>query len=423
MLQALILLACFSFSSPLSAATPAVRPSTSPSPVTEVAKQKAKLLWKKRLNGFVTDLDISLDGKKILVATAPDREGGRSQRYQLFLYSDLGKKFWDKEIKFPVRTQALTGNGKLVLISDYDDHLFAFNDKGKKAWESDGMCRPITLDLTGRILCFHDEDTAAGLVFEILDAKGNKEKSFPIPAPSPAVAQTSPQINPQNNNDVLVLKVSQDQKYTTFALTGGRIFFLGPNHQTVWEQKVDGEVTDLAVSDGPQPKVSALILKKLANKTQAIQLWDQLGHSMGEITPATRLEQIHLTPDGSGVIGYGNNPKGQILTFYGTSDLKMRWTQSAEPYAEYSAKMSIYSSHVAIAFDDRGGEVRHSHLKFFDFKGGLDWDIPVQTDEGALIAVYDLSTESHTLAVGMDDGQVMVYRLLEDKAAGKRLPL
>jgi hypothetical protein len=131
-------------------------------------------LWKKQMPGLITDLTTSGDGKNVLVATAPNREAvpGGSGRYELILMRDDGKTAWRRPLNSPVKAQAISRDGSLIVISTYDDQIVGIDSKGATRWSVDGMCRPHVLEKSGKVICYHDDDAEPGIAFRVIDKGG-----------------------------------------------------------------------------------------------------------------------------------------------------------------------------------------------------------------------------------------------------------
>jgi len=189
--------------------------------------------WSTRLDGFVSDLNISVDGSSILLATVPDSEADapNPQVPLITTFNQAGQKLWSKKTA-PVRAQTLSDDGKLVLTANHGDQLVAMDSLGKELWSVNATCRPLILPGAQKILCYHDEDAESDIAFDIFDLKGKKLLSYPV------------------SSDVLTLKLSRDKQNILLGLTHGEMILIGPDFKTKWKRKLNGEIVDLAVSDG-----------------------------------------------------------------------------------------------------------------------------------------------------------------------------
>src|SRR4051794_37113896 len=82
------------------------------------ASAEVKPLWSKKMSGFITDLDISRDGKRLLVGLIPDPEStGRSQHLVTAL-TIAGKTIWKLPLENQLREQTFSDDGMFAVISN-----------------------------------------------------------------------------------------------------------------------------------------------------------------------------------------------------------------------------------------------------------------------------------------------------------------
>ncbi|OFZ54692.1 MAG: hypothetical protein A2428_15935 [Bdellovibrionales bacterium RIFOXYC1_FULL_54_43] len=372
--------------------------------------------WSRRFDGFITDLNVSKNGRRILMATAPDRESGTgSRRYQMILLDRTGRTLRKEILKSPIRTQAISDDGKLLVLSNYENQLIGISTSGARRWSrwsTEAMCKPIPLNRSKKILCYHDEDADSDVAFEVFGWNGKKILSFPIG--TMGAAEQVP--------DVLALKVSEDERNVAMALTRGQLILIGPDFHSRWRKKLEGEIQDVSVSSGPEPKVAVIFLTRGPNPIQKIAVFDAAGRLAGERTagspgtapakgPARALfEQIEITPSGNSVLTYGNTAEGQYVNSYRVTNLEEGWRERADSAAEYSSVMQVFEDHVAIAFDTQSA-VRNSHLRLYRHDGELDWEIPLDTKQGAYLAAFRFVPVSRALFIALDDGRLSAVRL------------
>ncbi|HCM41345.1 MAG: hypothetical protein A2X97_07510 [Bdellovibrionales bacterium GWA1_52_35] len=356
--------------------------------------------WSTRLDGFVSDLNISVDGSSILLATVPDSEADapNPQVPLITTFNQAGQKLWSKKTA-PVRAQTLSDDGKLVLTANHGDQLVAMDSLGKELWSVNATCRPLILPGAQKILCYHDEDAESDIAFDIFDLKGKKLLSYPV------------------SSDVLTLKLSRDKQNILLGLTHGEMILIGPDFKTKWKRKLNGEIVDLAVSDGKEPTAAVLYdqaQKKTVTTQRSLGFFDSSGKLSAEQPLAGKMEKLEFTSPDS-VLLYGNSPGTTVLAQYskvsGKKALTENWNRVAESYASYSSNFFVSEHYAIIGFDDIESAERHSHARIFDFNGQLLWDIPLLTRDGSYLYVHDFSESARLLAIGMDDGSVKTFRL------------
>jgi len=374
-------------------------------------------LWSLKLNklngkmaGFITDMAISDNGTRILAAVVPDKEDPQSTKgpYLLYLEAKTGKILWYFPLDAQIRTLALSNNGNFAVFSAHNDTLVALNGKGDELWSIEATCHPILLNQTNKILCYHDEDAAPRIAFDLYDWKSKLHSSFPI------------------STDILALKVSDDERNTVMGLTGGHVVLAGPNFKARWKKVLVGEVVDLAVSNGKKPR-TAVILNPPPPKTpaphdknlQKLVLLNPKGKILAQADLGARMRQLEFSPDGTGLVAYGNTDHGQYISYYQLKGgrIEERWQHSEEKHAEFSSYLTVGRKDVAACLDpleignaDSKASSPH-HFLVFDPFGNRRWDISVPANNGAAIATYAYSEQTRTAAIALDDGTLIAYQL------------
>lgn len=366
-------------------------------------------LWTQQVPGLMTDLAVSRDGSAILLATVPNPEAGEGPRetgHGLTRFNRNGKKLWHIELEGTVKSLAMSDDGKLALVSSYDNTISAIDARGKIVWTVEGICKPVPIGK--RFLCYHDDDAEANVAFDVYSDKGQKVLFYPI------------------TRDVLALKVSDDQRNTAVALEGGQVILFGPDFRSLWQQSVTGEVIDLAVSSGDHPRVAALYNVRVGAKESAIQGISVIGvegKRLGDTVPLSRVEQIEMVPDGAGFAVYGNGVRGQYVAYYdlppqralaantGLTALPEKWHRGDARAADFSSNVIVTRDLVILGYEDITESARHSHLIAFDFDGGVKWNIPLVTEEGAYLYAHGFAPIPSLISVGTDDGYLSAFQL------------
>ena len=351
---------------------------------------KVESLWSEKLQGRITDLSVSANGGVVVVATAPDPDLETSE-YSLRALTHSGKQLWKTQMQSPVKAQAISADGSLLIISNYNDEILGIDQDGKQLWKSQGMCKPFFLDAAHKIICYHDDDAESRVAFDVLDYNGNKLSSFPA------------------NSDVLSFKISQDERNAVIGEVKGQVILLDPEQKLLWQRKVNGEIVDVAVSSGAEPRLAALF--NAGKNGQKLAVFDRKGKSMAEKAVGSHVEQIEFSQDGKMVFAYGNGPKGQYLSAMDSTHLNETWHREDARYADYSSAMLVAGESVVIGFEDVAPNTRHSHLLAFNIEGKLIWNIPLVTEEGAYLYGQAFSPATDLLIVGTDDSMLSGYQI------------
>ena len=391
----------------------------SPSAPVSVELLGAKSVWKMPLNSLVADLDVARVSGQTLISTVPnfEREDG-ARDFRSLLISPSGVVEATVVQPYRVRSQTLSEDGKRFITANYEDQVSAFDGTGKKLWEIEAHCRPRILNRSQKVLCYHDDDVKPGVAFEVFSWEGKALSKYPV------------------TGDALAIEISHDEQNVVLALTGGQIHLLGPQLKTVWTQKVEGEVLDVAVTDGPSPRVFALVLGK--NKASDLVAFNAKGKKLTQFSSITHAyQQIGVAPDGTGVFLMGNGSTGQVLSFYAldstegtTLSFEHKWTRREPSQADYSSPLVIGESSVLFGTakvyeraSDKSGDktseksedTTRSLTRISGFSigsGQAVWSIPVTTDEGAYLFQErrDPTGGGSSVVIATDEGVVMSYQ-------------
>lgn len=357
----------------------------------------ARLQWKVRAGGAITDLAFSAKGNAIIIATVPDPDvQGSLQSQAVTRWSPQGKVVWRTPVKATTKGLAVSDDASLVVVSNYSDEIRGLDARGKPIWLFEGMCRPIILSKLRRVACYHDDDAEPFVAFDWLGWNGEKLFSHPI------------------KRDILALKVSEDERLLALALTEGivQVFKLSAESvpQLLWEGHVDGEISDLDV--GPS-RVVALASNRSGKQT--LTLWNDTGVVVGQAFPSARMTQVDIPIEGDFAVTYGNSTQGQHVAFFVPGETQTVWTEkwtrgSLQP-AEYSSHIAVYKDHTVIGVEDIESSGRHSHLLSIGRGGELRWDIPLWDEEGAYLYSRGYSDGIPLMAIGTDDGILRAFQI------------
>ena len=369
-------------------------------------------LWTQRMKGAISGLALSRSGKQILVATHPDGDiPGSAKHALLSLWSTQGKVIWEQRPGVPIKDFAVSSEGELVVLSTYGDELIGMDARGHRVWTTNGLCKPFVIQESKRILCYHDDDSESQVAFDVLDWNGKKLSNFAI------------------EGDIVAFKLSEDQKSLVIGLTGGEIVVFDSDFQPLWRKKLGGEVIDLGLSNlivdssvsplpSPAPSstsgsrfhVAALIRSE--NQAQKVEFFNELGRSIGEVTPTFPVEQVELSGTGNFAFYYGNSSSGQWVGGASLSGAKELWKQGENSFSRYSGSINL-SPGLAWVGVERAVEKpihRESRIVVFDEDGKKKYDLGLPKDDTAYIFSHRISMVPNWFVVGTDDAKLSVYR-------------
>jgi len=356
-----------------------------------------KRLWGKPMGGAITDL--SHANAVTLVATSPDPDiAGSLGKSFLSLVDAKGRVLWRKRVKSPVKSHAISDDGSLLVVSNYEDEVIAMDRRGRTLWTASVTCRPIVLSDARKVLCYHDDDAEPRIAYDVFDWNGKRLFSQPI------------------EQDILSLRVSNDERNIAYALTQGKVALIGADFKPLWQKPVVGELRVVAVSSGEKPRVAALAYD--TNGNSLITVFDQNGAVIAEATQARPVQELTISPDGAMVLTYGNSPAGQIVTAYplpaaasGPIKLAVAWTRGEGRFADYASPWITTEWGVILGFEDLKDTNRHTHLVGLGFDGALRWSYPLISHEGAYLYDLEYSPKRKRLAATTDDGRLHLFQL------------
>lgn len=362
-------------------------------------------LWHKRLSGYVSDLQVAPNGQALLVATLPNYEREDGARDNSLIYFDRqGHQRWQLRMPTAVKSLALSASGDLAIVSTHDDKLRAFNAAGKNIWTVEGTCKPLLMNQLKKVICYHDEDAEPQVAFDVYSFDGKKLSSVPA------------------RHDILALTLSEDERNLAIGLAKGQLSLFSPELKPRWQAEVGGEIIDLGVSRGSEPKVAVLFGR---GKAQRIAIFSQRGVKIADVALEFHADQVEFShgPEG-GILVYGNGANGQILASYAVGDgLKPRWRQADPVAANYTPQMYIEGpDRVLIGFEANRADGRENQIRSYDHKGALRWSLTLHGDEDSYLYAESFAPRSSVFAAANDDGTLGVYQLGSPGENGSTLP-
>lgn len=356
-------------------------------------------LWEETFSGPVTDIALAKKSGDVAVATIPDPDVGG--KHLLTLISKKGKKRFQIQSPFPVKSLDIVEDGSLIVVSNYEGKLLAFDSDGKVVWDAEGGCKPMIINRSKRIVCYHDDDTKPSFAFDLFDFSGKRLARFPI------------------KSDVLSIKASDDERWLGVALAGGRALvfdttFSMEQLRPEKEQKVGGEILDLSLSNGDEPRLAVISLD--VKRGQTLSVFDAKKSLIAALPLSYHVEQAEIFPAGKLITVYGNSPRGQYIAVHSAQDATLQWQKVESRYADYSLAVQVGEDRIIAGFEQIGEgssnvKSRSSRLVVLDLDGKMRAELPLKTAEGAYIYSFAYAQERSWLAVGTDDKRLQLFEL------------
>jgi hypothetical protein len=346
-----------------------------------------KVVAEKKFPGNLGDVAIARKVGWTLVSSIPDVETGG--KHLLSLVDEDG----DFQFQIPqtsaIRNLDIAEDASWSITQHYEEGLKAWNSKGEVIWTNESNCRPQIIQSRNQILCVHDDDTRPTIAFEIFSSDGKSVFTFPV------------------KQDVLAIKVSEDERWIAMSLVGGKIILFNAQYKVKKEYKVPGEVLDLAISSGEDPKLG--VLSMTLGDGQTVSLFGLNGVSAGAAKLEQHVEQIEMIAGGGRAFVYGNSARGQYLAALSTSDSRILWQRREPRFADYSLKIVVAGDTVVLGVEDETDSGRRSRVLILDESGNQRAQIPIETVEGAYLYHFHFSAAKSLIAVGSDD---KMFRLI-----------
>lgn len=358
-------------------------------------KMEFDSLWEQKFPGPITDLALAKKSGDLVVATIPDMDLGG--KHLLTLVSKDGKKEFQINSPFPVKSLDITDDGSRIVVNNYDGKLVAYDRTGKSLWEAEGGCKPTIVNASQRIVCFHDDDTKASFAFDLYDFEGTRISRF------------------VTRVDVLAMKVSADEKWLALAFSGGRISLLNAQFKVEKEQKVAGEVLDLGISSGEDPRLAVISIDN--KKGEWLSVFEAKKALVASLPLSYHVEQVEIFPAGKLITLYGNSARGQYLAVHSANDATLQWQKLESRYADYSLAVRLGEDRILAGFEQMGNGAKNnvksrlSRLVVLDLDGKLKADLPLKTAEGAYLYSFAYSQNGSLIGVGTDDKRLQLFEL------------
>ena len=224
-------------------------------------KLTVKILNEKKFPGNLGDIAIARKVGWTLISSIPDIETGG--KHLLSLLDDDGDFRFQVPLTSAVRNLDISEDGSWAVTQHYEEGLKLWNSKGEVIFKTEANCRPHIINSRSQVLCIHDDDTKPTVAFEVFSSEGKRVLDFPV------------------KQDLLAVKLSEDEKWMAIALVGGRVFVFDEQFHPTKEYRVPGEVFDIAISSGAIPKVG--VVSMLQGVGQSVSIFGLDGVSPGEV--------------------------------------------------------------------------------------------------------------------------------------------
>ena len=347
------------------------------------------VLSEKKFPGNLGDIAVARRAGLTLVSSIPDPESGG--KHLLSLLDERGNFVFQVPMTAPIRSLDIESEGNWSVTAAYEEGLTVWNRKGEPVWKNPAICRPRIIQSRQEVLCIHDDDAKPSLAFEVFSSTGKKVFAHPV------------------KTDLLGLKVSEDETSVALSQVNGRVTLFNGKYQIKREYRVAGEVLDLAVSNGPEPRVA--ILSVNLGSGQTVSFFGPTGTASGSARLEQHVEQLELNAEGSIAFLYGNSARGQYLAAVRTNDGSVLWQKREPRFADYSLKIDVEGPNVVLGIEDATAEGRRSRVMILDQAGNERAEIPIQTVEGAYLYHFEYSPGQAVLAVASDDRTLRLISL------------
>jgi len=358
-------------------------------------KMEFDSLWEEEFPGPITDLALAKKSGDLVVATIPDPDLGG--KHLLTLLSKSGKKLFQIQSPFPVKSLDISDDGVRVFVNNYDGKLVALDASGKRLWEAEGGCKTTVINTPNAIICFHDDDTKPSFAFDLYDFDGKRLSRF------------------TTRIDVLTMKVSSDEKWVALAFSGGKVIVLNDQFKVEKEHRITGEVLDLGISNGEEPRLALISIDN--KKGESLSVFEARKGRLSSLPLSYHVEQVEIFPSGKLIAVYGNSPRGQYLAVHSAQDATLQWQKLESRYADYSLAIRLGDDRILAGFEQMGSgpkngvKSRLSRLVVLDLDGKLKTDLPLKTAEGAYLYSFAYSQNRSLVGVGTDDKRLQLFEL------------
>jgi hypothetical protein len=367
--------------------TPNVSASKTPRPV-----------WQKTIKATVSQLSASRSGKRILLSTSSDLSPGRGKNRLRLLDGATGKVLWTKAMPQTVRAQAISVDGRHILVNTYDSAITMMDSLGKPIWSLPILGKPHFLNQSRKVLVFYDDDSQPKHLFDVFDFKGK-----PL---ATAMASEGDDAEPME------IAIAEDEKSVLAAYPNGVAGIYSTDGAKLHSLRLGSPIVSMAFTRGDGSQMAFLTGTR---DSRALRVFD-ITHDGVVQTDSSKVsacfDTVRAFSDHLAL--YGNSSLGQCFAVFLSRGLKAlhRWNApgalpfSAPPVARLADQSATFISSVE----------REDHmLQIAGVKpdGSISFSAKIKADDGVYAYALSQSGESLAVASGWNGSGVIQYFLLK----------
>ncbi len=358
-----------------------------------------KKVWGVRFQGLITDLTGASRSDRILVTVVPDSERPGAGENRTLLLDGRGRTLWSRPNFARVRAQALSPDGKMVVLATYDDELLALDSRGKLVWSRPAHCRPVLLSSRSPVFCHQDDSVSPGVVYQLFSNRSGQEvRVFPA------------------NRDPLIVKVADDSGALLVGMSDGEFLLLNSEFEVQLQKRVPLDWLDLAISNELPEGGRRIVALGRAKKevVREIRVWDQSGREIAQKgLPGFIPDGVDFFgKDSNRVVIHGTGPQGQSLVALERETLKRVWKRTLGRAGDALQSWSTVGANFVAAAQDTSGQGRAHRIRFSGWeaqRGRLSFRFEDENDEGAYGIWSVWTSAGPALAVIGDSGELSVW--------------
>jgi len=340
--------------------------------------------WNRNLLAHLSHLSISDNGKRILVSTSA--EPGKAEASLRFL-NEHGKLLWRKDLKQPVKSQALASDGKLIATSTYDYKLRVYTAEGRLLWEKEHLGKPAFLMKHDRVILLNDDDSEPKIGFFSYDLKGNLKAKVTIETQA-------------THSEPVDMIVSTDQSAVGVLMSTNEVLVYDLDGKLIWKTQLEHEAISIGVHSAPEHDIFALI-REHKHSQDADQSLLRLGKNSTRVVRSID-DRIYdsLQLGTTAIFLYGNSIRGQTVAAHGLSDLSPLWKNSFSSAANYPSQIFAFTQPqetMIAALEDPKSAGR---MKVMGIKqqGSAAWEADIEANDG--IFSYAPAATGNAVVIG-----------------------
>lgn len=339
---------------------------------TAAIRTRLKELWSASVDRAVLDIAPAAVTNAAYVATAGDA-GAEELNSHLVRVNDSGSVDWSVRFDAVIDAVAARENGDFAAVALRSGSLAVVDREGTVIWERAGHCTPAAVERRGgRIYCFYDRPVEPRPRFEVYDWYGEERGSVKF------------------DRRILAWRVAADGSHVVAGLAGGRIKLLDTAGLKVLKRfDMRGEVIDVAVSGGANPRVAVLYhpSRTVVGPRLKAAVFEESGKLVGAVELESPATAVAISVDGKALTLQGAGPRGQTLAGYriGEDGKKPRLVRAYAHLLEVSA--SVEGRVVVRGASDPIVVAAGRYVLALSAEGKLLWErLVAPEDEGVLFS-------------------------------------